>query len=344
MLFKENASKLLNISRMTKDEYVQKEEEPEKILNEEIPKAMQIFSGSLSDGYFCDVGSTPLSFLARQVADILVVEHLCTDPAAVGAAILADLSLNKENEQQIRSQLGVSTLKVWKEVKLFLDPRACETEAHKLDNVCVDAECKMSWLRDKHFSVSAKLAMAAWICLLGRLVTEVSGLSCPPQLNITIIFSSSLTGQLAGLSSMSGNTSSSSSNYPTSFWRMIKLNLGRNLFLERYLRTFIRQSEAFRKPEILLLPVVVVFYNVFSAVGSPVCCCLPSQEFSSYKSKQWNRRKIKIIKRSETPPGYFGFVKLLILQYFFRSDSQWSNTARYLLCGVPANSSQYFQL
>lgn len=178
MLFKENASKLLNISRMTKDEYVQKEEEPEKILNEEIPKAMQIFSGSLSDGYFCDVGSTPLSFLARQVADILVVEHLCTDPAAVGAAILADLSLNKENEQQIRSQLGVSTLKVWKEVKLFLDPRACETEAHKLDNVCVDAECKMSWLRDKHFSVSAKLAMAAWICLLARLVTEVSGLCC----------------------------------------------------------------------------------------------------------------------------------------------------------------------
>ena len=179
MLFKENASKLLSISRMTKDEYVQKEEEPEKILNEEIPKAMQIFTCSLSDGYFCDVGSTPLAFLARQVGDILVVEHMCTDPAAVGAAILADLTLNKENEQQIRSQLGVSTLKVWKEVKLFLDPRACHTEDHKLDNVCVDAECKMSWLRDKHFSVSAKLAMAAWICLLGRLVTEVSGLSCP---------------------------------------------------------------------------------------------------------------------------------------------------------------------
>ena len=72
----------------------------------------------------------------------------------------------------------MSTLKVWKEVKLFLDPRACQTEDHKLDNICVDAECKMTWLRDKHFSVSAKLAMAAWICLLGRLVTEVSALSC----------------------------------------------------------------------------------------------------------------------------------------------------------------------
>ena len=42
---------------------------------------------------------------------------------SVGAAILADLSQNKENEQEIRSQLGVSTLKVWKEVKLFLDPK-----------------------------------------------------------------------------------------------------------------------------------------------------------------------------------------------------------------------------
>ena len=82
MLFKENASKLLSISRMTKDEYVQKEEEPDKILNEEIPKAMQIFTCSLSDGYFCDVGSTPLAFLARQVGDILVVEYQCTDSAA----------------------------------------------------------------------------------------------------------------------------------------------------------------------------------------------------------------------------------------------------------------------
>ena len=91
----------------------------------------------------------------------------------MGAAILADLSHNKDNEQTIRSQLGVSTLKVWKEVKLFLDPKACETDSHKLDSVCVDAECKMSWLKDKHFSVSAKLAMAAWICLLARLVTEV---------------------------------------------------------------------------------------------------------------------------------------------------------------------------
>ena len=82
MLFKENASKLLSISRMAKDEYVPKEEEPEKILNETVPKAMQLFKCALSDGFFCDVSSTPLSFLARQVGDILVVEHQCTDPAA----------------------------------------------------------------------------------------------------------------------------------------------------------------------------------------------------------------------------------------------------------------------
>ena len=78
----------------------------------------------------------------------------------MGAAILADVSHNKDNEQTIRSQLGVSTLKVWKEVKLFLDPKACQTEEHKLDSVCVDADCKMAWFRDKHFSVSAKVCMA----------------------------------------------------------------------------------------------------------------------------------------------------------------------------------------
>ena len=82
MLFKENANKLLSISRMAKDEYVPKEEEPEIILNETLPKAMQIFKCCLSDGFFCDVSSTPLVFLARQVGDILVVEHQCTDSAA----------------------------------------------------------------------------------------------------------------------------------------------------------------------------------------------------------------------------------------------------------------------
>ena len=86
---------------MTKDEYVPKEEEPDKILSEEIPKAMQIFTCSLSDGYFCDVGSTPLAFLARQGGDILVVEHMCTDPAAVGAAILADLRKGFKTETNL---------------------------------------------------------------------------------------------------------------------------------------------------------------------------------------------------------------------------------------------------
>ena len=88
MLFKENANKLLSISRMAKEEYVPKEEEPEKILNETVPKAMQIFKCSLSDGFFCDVSSTPLAFLARQVGDILVVEHQCTDSAAGQKSVL----------------------------------------------------------------------------------------------------------------------------------------------------------------------------------------------------------------------------------------------------------------
>ena len=88
MLFKENANKLLSISRMAKEEYVPKEEEPEKILNETVPKAMQIFKCSLSDGFFCDVSSTPLAFLARQVGDILVVEHQCTDSAAGHQSVL----------------------------------------------------------------------------------------------------------------------------------------------------------------------------------------------------------------------------------------------------------------
>ena len=73
---------------MAKEEYVPKEEEPEKILNETVPKAMQIFKCSLSDGFFCDVSSTPLAFLARQVGDILVVEHQCTDSAAGQESVL----------------------------------------------------------------------------------------------------------------------------------------------------------------------------------------------------------------------------------------------------------------
>ena len=39
--------------------------------------------------------------------------------------------------------------------------------------MCVDKECKLSWLRGRHFSISADLAVAGWCCLLARMVTEV---------------------------------------------------------------------------------------------------------------------------------------------------------------------------
>lgn len=47
-------------------------------------------------------------------------------------------------------------------------------EHHKKDEVCVDKECKLSWLRGRHFSISADLAVAGWCCLLARMVTEVN--------------------------------------------------------------------------------------------------------------------------------------------------------------------------
>ena len=60
----------------------------------------------------------------------------------------------------------------------------------------------------------------------GRLVTEVSRsvLSVVSSLLTLTIISFSLTGRLAGLSSTSGNIFSSSSNSPTSSWRMTRLS------------------------------------------------------------------------------------------------------------------------
>lgn len=55
----------------------------------------------------------------------MLVDHGCHDPAAVTAAILADVSHSKEAEEEIKQRLGVKTVKVWREVKLFLDPKTC---------------------------------------------------------------------------------------------------------------------------------------------------------------------------------------------------------------------------
>ena len=118
------------------------------------------------------------------------MEHGCHDPSAVTAAVLADVSHSREAEEEIKRRLGMKTAKVWREVKLFLDPKTCQVysrtskttntynikskdERHKENEVCVDKECKLSWLRGRHFSISADLAVAGWCCLLARMVTEV---------------------------------------------------------------------------------------------------------------------------------------------------------------------------
>ena len=112
--------------------------------------------------HFCDKFGTPLGSLARRVADLMLIEHQCRDPAAVVAAMLADLPNKKPIEEKIAKKLGLIYVKVWKEVKLFLDPNNCEVCAsdtkfttepndaqisdHKADSVCEDGNCILAWL------------------------------------------------------------------------------------------------------------------------------------------------------------------------------------------------------
>ncbi len=58
----------------------------------------------------------------------MLIEHGCHDPAAVTAAVLADVSHNKEVDEEIKQRLGVKTAKVWREVKLFLDTKTCQVD------------------------------------------------------------------------------------------------------------------------------------------------------------------------------------------------------------------------
>merc|ERR1711997_167472 len=120
MVFKDHASKLLKFSRMAGDEYVPSEEDPDIIMATLVPIAMKIVQSHLGSSTFCDRFSTPLTSVARQVGDLMLVDHGCHDPAAVTAAILADVSHSKEAEEEIKQRLGVKTVKVWREVKLFL--------------------------------------------------------------------------------------------------------------------------------------------------------------------------------------------------------------------------------
>ena len=44
----------------------------------------------------------------------MIVDHGCHDPAAVTAAVLADVAQTKEAEAEIRQRLGAKTVKVWR--------------------------------------------------------------------------------------------------------------------------------------------------------------------------------------------------------------------------------------
>ena len=97
------------------------------------------------------------------------------DANAVAAAVLADLPPGKGLEEEIEAELGSDASKVWKEVKLLLQPQGkCENKEHagkgegEEEFVCEEADCLLLWLEDKTFSVSARTALMAWALLLAR--------------------------------------------------------------------------------------------------------------------------------------------------------------------------------
>ena len=125
-LFKETAKKLGSLSSLRGDEYVRADLDTEDIQSDIVPRALALFKSELPSDTFCDSYHTPLVSLARRVSDLLLTEFSCRDPIAVVSAILADLPNKKEVELKILEIFGQDYVKVWKEVKLFLDPRKCE--------------------------------------------------------------------------------------------------------------------------------------------------------------------------------------------------------------------------
>lgn len=125
-LFRDSANKLCTIGRLIGSEYVPEDMEPDNILNDVVPIALSIFQSELPEAHFVDKFGTPLDTLARRVADLMLVDHKCRDPAAVVAAILADLPNKKNIESKIEDKLEQSHVKVWREIKLFLDPNNCK--------------------------------------------------------------------------------------------------------------------------------------------------------------------------------------------------------------------------
>ena len=108
------------------------------------------------------------------------------DANAVAAAVLADLPPGKGVEEEIESELGTGACKVWKELKLLLQPQGkCEKKEHagkeegEEEFVCEEADCLLLWLEDKTFSVSARTALMAWSLLLARSEQEQAILRFP---------------------------------------------------------------------------------------------------------------------------------------------------------------------
>ena len=95
----------------------------------------------------------------------MIVDHGCHDPAAVTAAVLADVAQTKEAEAEIRQRLGAKTVKVWREVKLFLDHKTCQvvtssilTLTSLLTSVC-RRRATRSWARTL---MCARTRTASW--------------------------------------------------------------------------------------------------------------------------------------------------------------------------------------
>ena len=75
MVFKDRTAKLINLSRMTKDEYIPSEEDPDKIMADTVPVALSIVQAHLSSSTFCDRFLTPLTSMARLVIYYQKVEY-----------------------------------------------------------------------------------------------------------------------------------------------------------------------------------------------------------------------------------------------------------------------------
>ena len=125
-LFRDTAKKLAALSGLREAQVELEMMDSEEIQVKIVPRALALFKTELPLATFCDEHCTPLVSLARSVSDLLLTEFSCHSPPAVLGAMLADLPNLKEVELKILQMFGEQSMKVWKEVKLFLDPKKCE--------------------------------------------------------------------------------------------------------------------------------------------------------------------------------------------------------------------------